>query len=189
MLRFLNEEYALRGRFYDESQDLRVAAEAVIRKSVPGAKADLHDFFNRYVAGTDEMPFSDWLERAGLLLKPSGQRRAAFGFSFRREGGDSPKVQALEPGSSAGEAGLREGDAVIAVNGEGVPRSPERWLRDHQPEDHITLKVRRRGEEKEFTFALGQSGTSYQITEIPDPTEKQRRIREGILRGTTSASR
>ena len=78
---------------------------------------------------------------------------------------------------------------MIALNGEAVPRSLERWLRDHQPEDRVTLKARRRGEEKEFSFALGQSGTSYQITEIPDPTEKQRRIREGILRGTTSASR
>jgi predicted metalloprotease with PDZ domain len=189
MLRYLNDEYALRGRFYDESQDLRAAAEAVIRKSAPGAKADLRDFFNRYVAGTDEMAYSDWLERAGLLLKPSGQRRAVLGFSLRREGGDSSIVQALEPGSSAEEAGLREGDAVIALNGEAVPRSPERWLRDHQPEEHITLKVRRRGEEKEFSFALGQWGTSYQIIEMPDPAEKQRRIRDGILHGTTSAPR
>jgi predicted metalloprotease with PDZ domain len=112
-----------------------------------------------------------------------------LGFSLRREGGDSSIVQALEPGSSAEEAGLREGDAVIALNGEAVPRSPERWLRDHQPEEHITLKVRRRGEEKEFSFALGQWGTSYQIIEMPDPAEKQRRIRDGILHGTTSAPR
>jgi len=98
-------------------------------------------------------------------------------------------VQALEPGSSAEEAGLREGDVVLALNAEAVPRSLERWLRDHQPEDRVTMKVRRRGEEKEFSFALGQSGTSYQIVEMPDPSEKQRRIREGILHGTTSAPR
>ncbi len=64
--------------------------------------------------------------------------------------------------------------------------APDRWLRDHQPEERVTVKVRRAGEEMEFSFALGrQTDAIYQITEIPDATEKQRRIRNGILHGVT----
>ncbi len=88
----------------------------------------------------------------------------------------------------AGEAGLKEGDVLVALNGEAFPRAPDRWLRDHQPGERVTVKVRRGGEEKEFSFALGrQTDAVYQITEIAGPTEKQRRIREGILRGVTDS--
>ena len=78
----------------------------------------------------------------------------------------------------------------MALDGEGVPRSPERWLRDHQPDERVTVKVRRGGEEKEFSFVLGrQSEAVYQVVEAPEPTEKQRRIRDGILHGTVDAPR
>ena len=78
----------------------------------------------------------------------------------------------------------------MGLNGEALPRIPERWLRDHHPDERITVKVRRAGEEQEFSFALGrQTDAIYQISELPDSTEKQRRIRDGILRGTTDPSR
>lgn len=189
MLRYLNEEYARRGRFYNEDEDLRAAAEAAIRKAAPGAQADLREFFNRYISGTDEMPYQEWLERAGWELKTGGPRRATFGFSIRRESGDIWTLEDLEPGSAAERAGLREGDAILDMNGQAVPRQPERWLRDRQPEERVTIRVRRQGDVKDYSFALGQSETTYQIVELPNPSEKQRRIREGILRGTTDASR
>ena len=67
VLRALNTGYdAQRGRFYNESEDIRAVAESVIRKSSSGANADLKDFFSRYVSGTDEIPFSSILERAGI---------------------------------------------------------------------------------------------------------------------------
>jgi hypothetical protein len=63
-------------------------------------------------------------------------------------------------------------------------------LRDHQPGERVTIKVRRAGQEMEFTVALGrQTDAVYQITEIPEPSEKQRRIRNGILHGTVDPSR
>jgi predicted metalloprotease with PDZ domain len=190
MLRVLNDEFARRGRFYDESADLRGVAEDVIRKRAPAADSNLRDFFARYVAGTDEIPFDDLLGRAGWLLRDTGQRRAAFGFAIRRDGNAPPSVGGLEPGSGAQQAGLQDGDTLLAFNGEPLPRSPERWLRDHQPGERITLKVRRSGEEKEFSFLLGrQFEAVYQVVEAGDSTEKQRLIRDGILHGTVSASR
>ena len=76
---------------------------------------------------------------------------------------------------------------MVALNGESFPSSPTRWLRDHQPDERVTVKVRRAGDEKEFSFALGrQTEAAYQIVEIPVATEKQRLIRDGILRGVTT---
>jgi predicted metalloprotease with PDZ domain len=190
MLRALNDEFARRGRFYNESEDLRAVAENVIRGKATATNADLKDFFARYVSGTDEIPFDDLLGRAGWLLKDTGQRRASFGFAIRREGKAPPSVSGLEAGSAAQEAGLQEGDILLALNGDPPPRSPERWLRDHQPDERVKVKVRRSGAEKEFSFVLGrQFDAVYQIVESPDSTAKQRRIRDGILHGTVGASR
>ena len=190
VMRALNVEYAQRGRFYNEGEDLRAVAENLIRKSSPAADADLGDFFRRYVSGTDEIPFPDFLGRAGLAIRDAGQRRAAFGFTINREGGGPATVASVEMDSEAQQAGLKNGDVLIALDGEAVPRSPERWLRDHQPGEHITVKVRRSGQEMDFSVALGrQTDAIYQITEISEPTEKQRRIRNGILHGATDPSR
>jgi predicted metalloprotease with PDZ domain len=190
ILRVLNDEFARRGRFYNESEELRAVAEDVIRRKIPAANPDLKDFFARYVSGTDEIPFDDLLGRAGWLLKDTGQRRATFGFAIRREGNAPPTVSGLEVGSAAQQSGLLDGDILLALNGEPLPRSPERWVRDHQPGERITVKVRRSGEEKEFSFVLGrQFEAVYQVVEAPDSTEKQRRIRDGILHGSVSASR
>jgi predicted metalloprotease with PDZ domain len=190
MLRLLNDEFARRGRFYNESEDLRATAEEVIRSKAPAANPDLKDFFARYVSGTDEIPFDDLLGRAGWLLKDTGQRHAAFGFAIRREGNTPPSVGALERGSAAQQAGVQDGDILLAFNGEPLQRSPDRWLRDHQPGERVTVKVRRSGDEKDYSFVLDrQFDAAYQVVEAPDPTEKQRRIRDGILHGTVSAAR
>jgi hypothetical protein len=63
----------------------------------------------------------------------------------------------------------------------------ERWLRDHQPDERVTVKIQRGGEQRDISFPLGrQNEAAYQIVEAPSPTDKQRRIRDGILHGTTT---
>jgi predicted metalloprotease with PDZ domain len=188
LLRYLNKEYAERGRFYQGSEGLREAAQEVIHRAAPAASADLTQFFASYVRGTTEIPFAEFLERAGWSLKKLGPQRATLGFAIDRSSG-SPSVGEIEPGSGAEQAGLLEGDLLLELNGEEVPQSPDAWLRNHRPGERITVKVRHDGEEKTMSFALGQSEPAYQVVEIPAPTDKQRRIREGILRGTTDAPR
>jgi len=187
VLRALNVEYAKAGRFYEESEGLRAVMEEVIRKKAPSADADLSDFFRRYISGSDEIPYSDFLARAGWTIRDTSQRRATLGFSVNRDNGATATITSVDRESGASEAGLKEGDVLIALNGESFPRAPDRWLRDHQPDERVTVKVQRGGEERNFSFPLGrQTDAAYQITEIASPTERQRRIREGILRGATT---
>jgi predicted metalloprotease with PDZ domain len=187
VLRALNEEYAKAGRFYNDSEGLRAAMEEVIHKKAPSADADLGDFFKQYISGFEEIPYADFLGRAGWTIRDTSQHRAVLGFSFSRENGVSPKIASVDRESAAGKAGLQEGDVLLALNGASIPRTPERWLRDHQPGERITVKVQRGGEERDFSFSLGrQTDAAYQILEITSPTERQRRIRDGILRGVTT---
>jgi len=179
VLRALNEQFARRGRFYRDSGDIRAVAESV-------AGRGLTVFFARYVAGTDELPFAEYLARAGLALKVQTRSRGALGFSAGRAPGSEPLVVRLEPASPAARAGLREGDALVGLNGTPFPRHPERWLREHLPGEIVRLRIRRDAEVKEITFALAEPQESaYQVEESSKPTDKQRRIREGILHGLT----
>jgi predicted metalloprotease with PDZ domain len=187
VLRSLNDDYAKRGRFYEDSDGLRAAMEDVIRKNDPQADADLSDFFARYVAGSEEIPYNDFLDRAGWALRDTSQKRAALGFSFNRNVPGALTIASVDPDSGASDAGLKEGDVLLTLNGEAFPRNPERWLRDHQPDERVTVKALRDGDSRDFSFPLGrQTDASYQITETASPSEKQRRVRDGILRGVTA---
>jgi predicted metalloprotease with PDZ domain len=190
MLRALNVEFAQRGRFYDGSEGLRAVAEEVIRKAAPDAVADLKNFFTQYVSGTAEIPFSSILERAGLAIHDISQHRASLGFAFNRDAGDGFAVGSLDLDSAAGQSGLNEGDVLVSLDGAELPRSLDRWLRDRQPGERVTVKVHRDGKDREFSFPLGRvTDASYQIMELPKATEKERRIRTGILHGTTDPLR
>jgi predicted metalloprotease with PDZ domain len=103
VLRRMNVEYAQQGRFYDGSEGIRAAVEEVAGKT-------FQNFFRRYVSGTDEIPYNDFLSIAGLELRTK--------------------------------------DGVGSANS-GTRAAP-----------------------------------LYSIAEIANPTDRQRRIREGLLRGT-----
>ncbi|HEX4003860.1 MAG TPA: hypothetical protein VHX36_14510 [Candidatus Acidoferrales bacterium] len=73
VMRRMNVEYAQQGKFYDDSAGIRSAVEEVIGKS-------FGDFFERYVSGTDEIPYDQFLAIAGLQLNSDVSRRDKFAF-------------------------------------------------------------------------------------------------------------
>ena len=69
VMRRLNIEYAKQGRFYNDSEGIRRVVEEVSGK-------DFKDFFARYVAGTDEIPYNTLLSVAGLQVSLDPDRNA-----------------------------------------------------------------------------------------------------------------
>lgn len=71
VMRSMNNNFAKKGLFYNDSADIEATAESV-------AGVSFHDFFTRYVSGTDELPYAEILAKAGLSFitsppGPSGQ--------------------------------------------------------------------------------------------------------------------
>ena len=65
---WMNENYARKGQFFPDTEGVRRAAEAV-------SHADLGWFFQKYVAGTEEIPWDDFFKNVGLHLSPTRDQR------------------------------------------------------------------------------------------------------------------
>ena len=180
VLRRMYDVYAQQGRFYDDSQGVEAIAE-----EVAGAKFD--DFFRRYVAGTDEIPYDKFFNAAGLELKAEKRAAPALGFWTSSRSPDAQtRVSQVVPGSAAETAGLQAGDALLTLNGQPMPRYLPMWLRQHEPGETVTLRVQRDNQELDLKFELGSIDLDkFTLLEMPGATEKQKRVREGWLKGKT----
>jgi predicted metalloprotease with PDZ domain len=179
VLRRMNMQFAQRGLFYNESGDIRKVAE-----EISGVSFD--DFFQRYVAGTGDIPYEEFLSVAGLELKVAATRSVGLGFVPVLSGAEV-KVSALQPGSAADLAGMRNGDIILAVNERSDAKNFPALLRGLSPGDTVSLRTSRGGAETEVSLPVGsREDQRYSIVEMPHPTEKQRRIRDGFLHGTTN---
>jgi predicted metalloprotease with PDZ domain len=179
VLRAMDQDYAHRGLFYDDSAGIEQEAEKVAGRS-------LKDFFAKYVAGTDDIPYDDFLRIAGLAATKQQQSIADFGFEVSRGRGGPLQIAAVTPGSQAQQAGLQVGDFLLKLDGQPFPRFAQRWLLSHSPGDKVKLQIERDASQREISLTLGKrTMESYSISEMPVATSKQKHIRDGILNGTT----
>ena len=182
VLRKLNDDFARQGKFYRDSLDIRLAAEAV-------AGGSFADFFASYVERAEPFPYAEILGKAGLLLQKQEITRAELGFALERKFGGEAVVASVASGSTAERAGLHAGDEVEAWNGENIPRRAEGWLRTRKPGDILRLKIRRNEQSSELSFALGgRTEEIFVVDEDPQATAKARSIREGLLNGTPASA-
>lgn len=180
VLRAMDDDYAHRNRFYNDSAGVEQEAEKVSGRS-------LKDFFAKYVAGTDDIPYDDFLRIAGLTATKQQQSIADFGFEVLRARSGPLQVADVTSGSEAQQAGLQAGDALLKLDGQPFPRFAQRWLLSHAPGDKVKLEIERDSSQREISLTLGKRTTeSYSISETPGATSKQKRIRGGILNGTTN---
>jgi predicted metalloprotease with PDZ domain len=182
LMREMNRDFAQRGRFYRDSEDIRAAAEKITGRG-------MGEFFERYIAGTEEIPFEELLNLAGLSIVPIVNLRPEFGFTVIRGADGAFMVGQVEAGSSAENVGLRTGDVLISLEGADFPRSPERWLEGHKPGEQVKLHVRRGTQDRDVAVRLQEwREVPYHVQRLPNPTPKQRRILEGMLRGVTDSA-
>jgi len=179
VLRTMNREFAKEGKFYRDSLDVRLTAEKV-------SGVSLEDFFAKYVSGAEPLPYAELLARAGLELHQREIIQAAMGFTAERDPNGPWTVRAVDADGPAAKSGLLVGDEIVRWNNGEAPRRLEHWLSQQKPGDVLRLRVRRDDKEKNIEIRLGdQRETFYQVAESSNAGDRARRIREGILRGST----
>jgi predicted metalloprotease with PDZ domain len=177
VLQWMNASYAQKGRFFDDSSGVREAAEAV-------SHADLGWFFTKYVAGTVEIPWNDFLRSVGLRVEPIPNDAPDAGFTASRNFDGPMSVSAVTPGGEAERAGLRAGDIILELQGKSVGQESRQELARVNPGDTLTIKVRSHGAEHELKWKVGsRQEISYEVRDLAQVTPEQHARRSAWLRG------
>ena len=141
-------------------------------------KKDYHDFYRQYVFGTDVPDYDRIFGYAGYRLEKKTQQVPEFGIGLRNRNGGL-MVSSIDPNSSAASSGLKVGDVVTKVNGEVPARVAFGTLAGKT----ITLTVNRGGIESEIPMKVGSRDvTGYSLADGANPSDQQRRIRDGWLK-------
>jgi predicted metalloprotease with PDZ domain len=148
------------------------------------------DFYARYVDGREPYPWDTVLPLAGMRLARDTLNAPRVGIGTVQ---DSSGVHVTEivPGSAAEAAGVQPGDLLLAVG--GISAADPSWSLKFRtkyarsPEGSpLPILVRRDGREQTLEARLRfASRVESRLIEDPRPSAKARRVREGILRGTT----
>ncbi len=141
-------------------------------------KKDYHDFYRRYVFGTEIPDYDRIFGYAGYKLEKKTEQAPEFGFGIRNRNG-GVMVNSIEPGGAAAMAGLKVGDVITKIDGV----SPARAAFDKFAGKTIKLTVERGGTESEMPMKVGSRDVlSYHLAEQSGATQQQIKIREGWLK-------
>ena len=178
VLQWMNRNYAQKGQFFDDSRGVRDAVEAV-------SHADLASFFQKYVAGTEEIPWNDFFRSVGLRVEAVNVILPDPGFSASRNFDGPLAVDALTPGSDAEQQGLRLGDVIVEFQGKPVAEDFYQQLSRVAPGQIIALKVRSgRAGERDLKWKMGsRQQVSYQLKDLDQITPEQQGRRAAWLKG------
>lgn len=178
VLQWMNQNYAQKGRFFDDSNGVREAAEAV-------SHADLGWFFSKYVSRTDELPWDDFLRSCGLRVVAVTNNVPDPGFAASRNFDGPMSVGAVTAGGEAERAGLQIGDTILEVQGKPAGQESRQDIARLNPGDTLTVKVRsRRGVERELKWKVGaRQEINYQVRDLDQVTAPQRARRAAWLKG------
>jgi predicted metalloprotease with PDZ domain len=151
--------------------------------------ASMTEFNEKYVDGRERYPWDQWLPKAGWRLHTDTLRQPRMGVSFQPDSAGL-LVVLVDSGSMAANAGIRPGDVVTSLD--GISTSNPAWQdwrqkyaqREGAP---IEIKLFRGGR----ILTLNPPVTFVAVIERklevdPAATEKAKRIRDGILKGTTA---
>jgi predicted metalloprotease with PDZ domain len=182
VLQWMNANYAQQHRFFNDSDGVREAAEAVTH-------ADLGWFFSKYVAGTDEIPWDDCFRSVGLRAVAISNAVPDAGFTASHNFDGAMSVNSVESAGDAERAGLQVGDIIVELQGKPAGRDFRQELARLTPGDTITLKVRsRRGGDREMKWKIGShQEISYQVKDLDQITPQQRARRTAWLKGEAEA--
>ena len=173
---------AKQGKFFADSEGVRQSAEKV-------SHADLKSFFDRYVAGTEEIPWNDYFKTVGLHLSQVRGTVADPGFTAIRAFGTPPVVASLSGSGGAEHAGLAVGDSILQLNGRAVNGDFNYRLAQLRAGDIIRLRVRsHRGEHEVHWKLASKEQVEFRLEDVDNITPQQKARRAAWLAGESEAS-
>ncbi len=177
VFQWMNANYAKKGRYFDDSDGVREAAEAV-------SHADLNSFFAKYVSGVDEIPWNDFLRYVGLHVERFSTSVPDPGFVASRDFDGPMSVVAVTPESEAEKAGLQIGDVITEIEGKPAGEESDQQLSRMQPGDTLSIKIRGHSPDRELHWKVtGRPQISYAITDLDQVTPEQHSHRAAWLKG------
>ena len=149
------------------------------------------DFYARYIDGREPFPYDRVFPLAGLRVARDTTRVPQLGIASLQDSSGLHVTQVI-PESAAALAGVEPGDQLISVGGIGAD-DPEwtdkfrtRYARQAEGTE-LAVVVKREGVEKTLSAHLHfVLRVDSRLVEDPRASSKARRVRDGILRGTTT---
>jgi predicted metalloprotease with PDZ domain len=168
LFQYLDQTYARKEKFFDDSEGVRKAAEVV-------SGSDLSSFFNKYVAGTDEIPYNEFFAWVGLHVVTHEKTISDPGFRAARNFDLAPVVVYVQPNSDAARAGLVPGDTLLTVDDAQVSRDFETRIAIRPVGEVLHVRVRApNGSERDLMWKLSAGKTlEYEVDEAENPTLQQ----------------
>ena len=182
VLQWMNQNYARKGQFFPDSDGVQKAAEAISHTS-------LGWFFQKYVAGTAEIPWDDFFKSVGLHLVRRTISVADPEFVATRNFSAQPVVAAVTPLSAAQYAGLAVGDVILEINGRMAGSDFQQRLAELHPGDTLRLRVRTSRGEHELHWKLAsREQVELELADVDNVTAQQQARRTAWLNGESQIS-
>jgi predicted metalloprotease with PDZ domain len=177
VFQWMNQQYARPGKFFADSDGVRAAAEAVCHQ-------DLGDFFQKYVAGVNEIPWDEFFSSVGLRVLWHSATLPDPGFMAARNFDASPSVLRVRAGSGADRAGLVVGDVLLEMNGHVASSDFQKKLEQLRPGELIHLKIRHRDSVREVQWQVGsREEVESEVKDVENVSTQQKARRAAWLRG------
>ena len=177
LFQWLNQNYARQGRFFPDSDGVRQAAEAITH--VP-----FSSFFEKWVAGTGEVPWNDFFRTVGLRLVERRATVADAGFSVGRSSDNLPVVNQVTRNSDAEKAGLQVDGVIVEFDGREPPPQWDQAMRALEPGEAIRLRVRQLNQEKDLQWKLAsREEVEFELKDVDNITARQKARRAAWLKG------
>ena len=182
LLQWMNSNYAQKNKLFFDSEGVRQAAEIVTH-------SDLSVFFEKYVAGTDEIPWNDFFKTVGLQLAIDKVQLADLGFAAVRNFDSPLTVISVAENSAAEHAGLARDDVIMKINGHnpsgnGPSGNFEHSVAALRPGQTIRLRIRNQTGERELSWKLDtRNALECRLDDVDNITPKQKARRAAWLKG------
>lgn len=174
LFRDMNQQYARQGKFFADSEGVRVSAEML-------TGTDLRAFFQRYVAGIEELPYDELFATVGLKLNRQSRNIADAGIIALRNF-DGPLLVTEVTGTAASRAGIRVGDEVMQIDGKLPPPDFAAHIASRDPGSTVRLALRRGRTVFPAQLTLESKPTDiYRLDDAPNITGAQRARRAAWL--------